>query len=85
MPAYDLVKIRGFLVIVDAPPTSAAKGKTFEDLACYLLDGVPGVQLVTRNKINTFATEEIDIACLTRSDPGGLSFQVDFFPVECKG
>lgn len=76
---------RRFLAVVDEAATNAAKGKAFEDLACYLLEGVPGVRITVRNESNTFATEEIDVACLNQSDPEGLGSLMDFFLVECKG
>lgn len=85
MAAYDSAVIQDYLAIVDNPPTAAAKGKAFEDLACYLLDGIPGVTITARNAMNTFATEEIDIACRNENDPAGLGALVDFFLVECKG
>ena len=37
MAAYNTAVIQGYLAVVDNPPTNAAKGKAFEDLACYLL------------------------------------------------
>jgi hypothetical protein len=85
MAAYNLAVIQGFLGIVDSPPTNAAKGKAFEDLACYLLSGIPGIKITARNEMNTFATEEIDVACKNENDPAGLGSLVDFFLVECKG
>ncbi len=85
MAAYDPAVIQGYLAVVDTPPSNAAKGKAFEDLACYLLGGIPGIKITARNESNTFATEEIDIACLNENDPAGLGALVDFFLVECKG
>jgi hypothetical protein len=85
MAAYDPAVIKGYLAIVDTPPTNAAKGKAFEDLACYLLSGIPGITITARNEMNTFATEEIDVACKNENDPAGLGALVDFFLVECKG
>jgi hypothetical protein len=85
MAAYDLAVIQGYLAIVDNPPTSAAKGKAFEDLACYLLASIPGIKITARNELNTFATEEIDVACKNDNDPAGLGSVADFFLVECKG
>lgn len=35
--------------------------------------------------MNTFATEEIDVACRNENDPAGLGNLVEFFLVECKG
>jgi hypothetical protein len=85
MAAYNLAVIQGYLAVVDNPPTTAAKGKAFEDLACYLLDGIPGIKITARNEMNTFATEEIDVACKNENDPSGLGGLADFFLVECKG
>lgn len=85
MAAYDTAVIQGYLAIVDNSSTNAAKGKAFEDLACYLLDGIPGVRVTARNEMNTFATEEIDVVCKSENDPSGLGGLVDFFLVECKG
>jgi len=85
MAAYTPAVIKGYLAIVDNPPTNAAKGKAFEDLACYLVNGIPGISVTARNEMNTFATEEIDVACKNENDPAGLGALVDFFLVECKG
>jgi hypothetical protein len=85
MAAYDPAVIQGYLAIVDSTSTSGAKGKAFEDLACYLLDGIPGIRITARNEMNSFATEEIDVACKNDNDPTGLGALVDFFLVECKG
>lgn len=85
MSVYDPAVIKGYLAIVDNPPTNAARGKAFEDLACYLLNGIPGITVTWRNQMNTFATEEIDVACKNENDPAGLGALVDFFIVECKG
>lgn len=85
MTAYDPAVIQGFLAIVDHPPHNAAKGKAFEDLACYLLEGIPGITIIARNAMNTFATEEIDIACMNENHASGLRELADFLLVECKG
>lgn len=85
MAAYSAAVIQGYLAIVDKPTSKAAKGKAFEDLTCYLLSGIPGIAITARNEMNTFATEEIDVACLSENDPKGLGSLTDFFIVECKG
>lgn len=53
MAAYNLAVIQGYLAIVDNPASNAAKGKAFEDLACYLLSGIPGIKITARNEINS--------------------------------
>jgi hypothetical protein len=85
MAAFNPAVIQGYLAIVDNPPAAAAKGKAFEDLACYLLEGIPGIKITARNEMNAFATEEIDVACKNENDPAGLGNLADFFLVECKG
>lgn len=85
MPTYNKATIQAFLRIVDNPPHNAAKGKAFEELACYLFSLVPGITITARNEMNTFATEEIDVACRNSEDPTGLRQFPAFFLVECKG
>ena len=85
MAAYDPAVVQAYLAVVDNPPTGAAKGKAFEDLACYLFNGIPGIKITARNELNTFATEEIDVACKNENNPSGLGGLADFLLVECKG
>jgi hypothetical protein len=86
MPAYARATITGHLSTWDDPAaTNVARGKAFEDLACYLFSNIPGVTITERNEMNTFATEEIDIACEHTQDQAGLRFLNPIFLVECKG
>jgi hypothetical protein len=63
----------------------AARGKAFEELARYLFGLVPGIAVTHWNEKNTFATEEIDVACYNRQEPNGLPSLPPNFIVECKG
>lgn len=86
MPAYNLAAIQNFLSTADTATTHADKGKAYEDLACYLFSLVPGIDITARNQLNTFATEEIDVACCNSHHADGLRFlNAFFFLVECKG
>jgi hypothetical protein len=85
MPLYDKATIRGFLRTADRARKKTVRGKAFEDLACYLFAGVPGIRITGRNLMNTFATEEIDVACYNIQDPAGLPMLPPNFLVECKG
>jgi hypothetical protein len=85
MAAYDTAKIQAFLSAWDAASNQAARGKAFEELACYLFSCIPGITITGRNELNTFATEEVDIACRNEQDPAGLRLLSPFFLVECKG
>jgi hypothetical protein len=84
MPPYDKTKIKGLLKKADKAKTKAARGKAYEDLACLLFEGVPGVTVTGRNLKNTFATEEIDVCCRNTQDPAGLFGLSQFILVECK-
>ena len=84
MPAYDKTLIQGLLAAADGAATNDAKGKAFEDLACYLFGQVPGVSITERNPLNAFATEEIDIALWNEQDPAGLKSFNAVILVECK-
>lgn len=46
---------------------------------------MPGIRIVSRNELNTFDAEEIDIACCNERHPEGLHQLGEFFLVECKG
>jgi hypothetical protein len=88
MPPYDKAKIQGYLQKVDkakGKKKKAAKGKAFEELVRYLFGGIPGVTITGWNEKNTFATEEIDVACHNIQDPAGLITLPPNFLVECKG
>src|SRR5262249_32000289 len=85
MPRYAKAKIKALLKTWDTAPTKAARGKAFEELACYLFERVPGIRIISRNEKNTFATEELDVACCNDRHPKGLHPLDKLFLVECKG
>ena len=85
MPPYDQTKIRQYLRKADRARKKSLRGRAYEELACYLFSSVPGVTITGRNRLNTFATEEIDVACHNKRDPAGLLPLSPFFLVECKG
>jgi hypothetical protein len=85
MPRYSKAKLNAFLKTWDTATTKAARGKAFEELACYLFNKIPGIRITSRNEKNTFETEEIDVACCNDQHPKGLRQLNGFFLVECKG
>ncbi len=64
--------------------TAAEKGKALEDLICYIFETVPGISVTQRNTLNTFDTEEIDVAFWNERRYDGLPFLADIILVECK-
>lgn len=85
MPRYDKSKIRGLLRKADRTKKKAVRGQVYEDLASYLFSCLPGIRSISTNIKNTFATEEIDLACYHVQDPTGLPTVNPNFLVECKG
>jgi hypothetical protein len=85
VPKYSKKKIKQLLKSWDTGANNAVRGKAFEELARYLFSKVPGVTVISWNEMNTFETEEIDVACATVPHPRGLRDLGGFFLVECKG
>ena len=76
--------IKEFLKIADAATTPDAKGKAFEDLACCIFDRIPGVSIISRNVLDHFESEEIDLALWNGQHPRGLKAFDSWFLIECK-
>ena len=84
MPTISQKVIQSYLDRGDKSKTTYDKGKALEDLICYLFEQVPGISTGTRNKLNTFKSEEIDIAFWNRLDADGFYFLPNIILVECK-
>jgi hypothetical protein len=84
MPLPFRNAIKNFLKAADHATTQDAKGKAFEDLACYLFESIPGISVSHRNALNVFESEEIDVAFWNEQDPRGLKWLKAFLLVECK-
>jgi len=65
-------------------PTRYEQGKALEDLICYVFGRVSGIEVSKRNKLNTFGTEEVDIAFWNAKLQNGLHFLPNIILVECK-
>jgi hypothetical protein len=64
--------------------TTTEKGKALEDLICYLFGKVPGIEIVRRNVLNQFQTEETDVALWNNKSKEGFQFLPYQILVECK-
>ncbi len=84
MSAYSLTKIK---LLIDKglgkSETTKARGDAFEELICYLLCELPGIN-VLRNARDPFQSQEIDVTVSN----AGVSIGMKVFPtallVECK-
>jgi hypothetical protein len=64
--------------------TSAEKGRALEDFICAMFQKVPGVEIVERNALNAFNTEELDVVIWNGQSRAGLHFLPNLLLIECK-
>jgi hypothetical protein len=67
-----------------AAATSAAKGRALEDFVCALFQNVPGIEIIERNSLNAFETEELDVVLWNGQPRAGLHFLPSLVLIECK-
>lgn len=84
MPAINTAVVAGFVHTGAHAPTTTEQGKALEDLVCYLFELIPGITITQRNVMNTFSTEEIDVAFWNEAPKDGLHFLPNIVLVECK-
>lgn len=64
--------------------TTTEQGKSLEGLICYVFGKVPGITVTHRNRLNTFHSEEIDVALWNEKRPRILDFLPNVILVEAK-
>jgi hypothetical protein len=84
MPDISQEIIQKYFQAGNQAKTTFEKGRALEDLVCYLFEQVPGVSIGKRNALNTFKSEEIDVAFWNRMDVEGFYFLPTIILVECK-
>ena len=84
MPRFSRVTISELFGSSDQAPTVHEKGRVLEQLACYLFECVPGIELPHRNERNPFNAEEIDVAVWNNQHRNGLPFLPYQILIECK-
>ena len=84
MPRFPSRRLRDQLAAADAATSNAGKGRAFEEYLCTLFATIPGIEIVERNALNAFLTEELDIALWNSGHASGLRFLPNLLLVECK-
>lgn len=85
MPPIDQAVVQGYLQVgTNNASTTTARGRALEDLVCYLFGLVPGIAITHRNAMNTFRTEEIDVALYNDNASDGFHSLPNIILVECK-
>ena len=68
----------------DSAATTLDRGRALEDFICDIFEQVPGIEVVERNALNAFETEELDVALWNNGHTDGLRFLPHLILVECK-
>jgi hypothetical protein len=84
MPRLLKREVRALLKRADAGTTTTERGRAFEDLLCYLFGCVPGVTISKKDVLNTFGSEEIDVAFWNTRQQNGFYFLTHIILAECK-
>lgn len=77
-------RISSLLHLSKNSSTTTEQGRSLEDLVCYVFGKVPGITITHRNQLNTFHSEEIDVALFNEKRPRILDFLPNVILVEAK-
>lgn len=84
MAAISSRRIIHLLQLARDGSTTTEQGRSLEDLLCYVFGRVPGITITHRNQLNTFNSEEIDVALWNEKRPRILDFLPNVILVEAK-
>lgn len=84
MPRIAMRRLTAALAQADNSETTADRGRALEDFVCDLFAQVPGIEVVERNALNAFETEELDVALWNNGHNDGLRFLPNLLLIECK-
>lgn len=77
-------RINRLLQVARNSSTTTEQGRSLEDLVCYVFSKVPGITITHRNPLNTFRSEEIDVAFWNDKRPRIFDFLPNVILVEAK-
>ncbi len=84
MAAISQKRIRDLLERSRRARKTKRKGQLFEDLACYLMESVPGISVTKRNILNPYHSEEIDVGIWNEKPASGFYFLPNTILIEAK-
>jgi hypothetical protein len=84
MPALSVRRMAAFLHTARTGANTVVRGRAFEDLLCYIFGRVPGIGITKRDQLNTFESEEIDVALWNDKKPGAFDFLPNIILLEAK-
>jgi hypothetical protein len=84
MATLSARKIHNLLNTARNGATTTKQGRSLEDLVCYIFGKIPGISISHRNPLNTFRSEEIDVALWNEKRSHILDFLPNVILVEAK-
>jgi hypothetical protein len=84
MPRFSRQLIGQRVLQAQTGVSSNERGQALEDLACHLIECIPGIADSIRNPVDYAEGGEIDILFANRQRDNGLWFLPTVFLVECK-
>lgn len=84
MPRFSRRLIDRLVLEARTGVTSNARGQALEELACHMIECIPGIEDSIRNPVDYAEGGEIDILFANRQRENGLWFLPTVFLVECK-
>lgn len=77
-------KVNAFLAAARTASVKKAQGNALEDLVAYVFEAIPGITVTSRNAVNEFHSEELDVAFWNDQHHLGLRFLPNLLLAECK-
>lgn len=84
MATLALRRMAGAIRQANGSATPAAKGRALEEFICAVFENVPGIEIIERNALNAFDTEELDVVLWNAQPRAGLHFLPSLVLIECK-
>ena len=84
MAVISARKISQLLKLARDGVTTNERGRALEDLVCYIYGKVPGIVVTHKDELNTFHSEEIDVALWNDKVGGAFDYLPNIILVEAK-
>ena len=80
----DNNKIRKLLNYRESRNNIGTSGKPLEELAYYIFNIIPGIEILAKNQLDKYHSHEIDLVLWNDQDRNGLYFLPPRIIIECK-
>ena len=84
MVRISQARLQNFLATAHTATSTREQGQALENLVAYMFGKIPGVSITSKDTMNDFHTEEIDVAFWNEKETHGVHFLPHIILVECK-